>query len=99
MNEETATPACDRNGTSLNGKPAPGDIREVALGVYTREVPASLSPSLWQNREEPAFELKFQLDQSQAREVADWAAKHLHLDPNGKPELGNAYRIHGLYFD
>lgn len=99
MNEDTATPACDRNGTSVNGKPEPGDIREIGNGVYARETPASLSPSLWQNREEPAFELKFQLDEALGREVADWAAQHLHLDPNGRPELGNAYRIHGLYFD
>lgn len=99
MSEETATSACDRNGAALNGKPGPGDIREIADGVFTRQTPASLSPSLWENREEPAFELKFQVDEEQARQVAAWAAKYLHLDPNARPELGNAYRVHGLYFD
>jgi hypothetical protein len=103
MNEDTASPAGAFTRGSTNGELAngtvTGDIREVANGVYTRDEPVSLSPSLWQNREEPAFELKFQLDEAQARQVAEWAARHLQLDPNGKPELGHAYRIHGLYFD
>jgi hypothetical protein len=109
MNEDTASPACDRNGVSTNGKPAPGDgggtfetcptIREIADGVFTRQEPASLSPSLWRNREEPAFELKFQLPEEQARSVAAWARQHLNLDPYGVPELDHAYLVHGLYFD
>ncbi len=97
MTEETSTPACNRNGDA-NGKPS-GDIREVANGVFTCTPPASLSPALWQNREEPAFELKFRLAEQQARDVAAWAAQYLQLDPHARPELGNAYRIHGLYFD
>jgi hypothetical protein len=99
MNEDTASPACDRNGDSTNGKPAPGDIREIANGVFTRQEPASLSPSLWKDREEPAFELKFQLPEQQARSIAAWARQHLNLDPYGVPELDHAYRVHGLYFD
>src|SRR6516165_2521024 len=99
MNEDTASPACLRNGDSTNGKPAPGDIREIAKGVFTRQEPASLSPSLWKDREEPAFELKFQLLEEQARLVAAWARQHLNLDPYGVPEFDHAYRVHGLYFD
>jgi hypothetical protein len=99
MNEDTASPACDRNGDSTNGKPAPGGIREIANGVFTRQEPASLSPSLWKDREEPAFELKFQLLEEQARSVVAWAKQHLNLDPYGVPELDHAYRVHGLYFD
>jgi hypothetical protein len=99
MNEDTETPACERNGHSRNGKRELAEIREIAHGVFTRPESASLSPSLWKDREEPAFELKFQLDPSQARQVAAWAAQHLHLDPHGKPELDFAYRVHGLYFD
>lgn len=99
MNEGAPSPACDRNGVSTNGKPTAGEILEVANGVYTRAETAALSPSLWQNREEPAFELKFQLSLKQAQEVAAWANEHLHLDPHARPELGNAYHVHGLYFD
>ena len=99
MSEDLASPACERNGVSSNGKPAAEEIQEIADGFFIRQNPASLSPSLWKNREEPAFELKFQLDEKQAREVARWAQQHLHLDPHGLPELGNAYRVHGLYFD
>jgi hypothetical protein len=99
MREEIASPACERNGVLTNGKPAADEIQEIANGFFTRQDAASLSPSLWKNREEPAFELKFQLDEAQAREVARWAQQHLHLDPHGLPELGNAYRVHGLYFD
>lgn len=98
MNEESAGPACQRNGDMPNGMPAPSDIREIANGVYTRELP-SLSPSLWKDREEPAFELKFQLSLDKAREVAAWAAEHLSIDPHCQPELDYAYHIHGLYFD
>src|ERR1043166_306117 len=105
MNEDTPTSACQRNGDSANGKPdQKNDIREVANGVYTRQVStngdaAHLSPSLWQDREEPAFELKFPLDAAKAREIAAWAAAHLNIDPHCRPELDYAYHIHGLYFD
>jgi len=99
MNEDTASPACLRNGDSTDGKPAPSDIREIADGVFTRQEPASLSPSLWKDREEPAFELKFQLPEEQASSVAAWARQHLNVDPYGVPELDHAYRVHGLYFD
>jgi hypothetical protein len=99
MNEDTASPACLRNGDSTDGRPAPSDIREIADGVFTRQEPASLSPSLWKDREEPAFELKFQLPEEQARSVAAWARQHLNVDPYGVPELDHAYRVHGLYFD
>jgi VTC domain len=99
MNEDTASPACHRNGDVPNGKLETGDVREIANGAYSRERSASLSPSLWKDREEPAFELKFQLSQQQARDVAAWAAEHLNIDPHCRPELDYAYHIHGLYFD
>jgi hypothetical protein len=98
MNEDTASPSCERNGVSDDGL-ASGAIRENADGVFSRQTPTSLSPSLWNDREEPAFELKFQLDEEQARQVAEWARQHLNLDPHAVPELGDAYRVHGLYFD
>jgi hypothetical protein len=76
-----------------------GEVHEVANGVYSLQTPTSLSPSLWKDREAPAFEMKFQLDLEKARAVARWAADHLHLDPHADPALGNSYRVHGLYFD
>lgn len=99
MNEGTPIPACDRNGDSLNGQPISGDIQEIAAGVFARESLAALSPSLWKDREEPAFELKFQVPEQLARQVAAWAREHLQLDPHALPELDHAYRVHGLYFD
>jgi hypothetical protein len=99
MIEDTASPSCERDGASSNGTPNHAEIREVAAGVYARQAPESLSPSLWLNREEPAFELKFQLREDQAQAVARWASQHLNLDPHADPKLGNAYRVHGLYFD
>jgi hypothetical protein len=73
------------------------EIRQVADGVYLTQ--PALSPSLWSNREEPAFELKFQLPREQAGAIALWAAAHLQLDPHADPRLGDAYHVHGLYFD
>jgi len=98
MNEDAPSTSCNGKREASAGTAA-GDIREIADGVFAREAPASLSPSLWKDREQPAFELKFQLSEEQARKVADWAAQHLNLDPHARPELGNAYHIHGLYFD
>ena len=61
MNEDSASPACERR---LEG------IREIADGVFAREAHAALSPSLWKNREEPAYELKFQVNRGQAHDLA-----------------------------
>jgi hypothetical protein len=110
MSEDTAGPA--DTGTparpgrlerpphhSVNGKPAPGVICEIANGVFARQQPASLSPSLWKDREEPAFELKFQLKEEQARQVAAWARQHLNVDPHALSQFNHAYQVHGLYFD
>jgi hypothetical protein len=47
----------------------------------------------------PAYELKFLLDEAQAREVEDWVRARLALDPHGDPELGGAYRSVSLYCD
>lgn len=98
MNDESTDSLRDRNGEGP-AEPASREIREVADGVFVRHEPSALSPSLWQNREEPTFELKFQLFQQQARALAHWAAGHLQLDPHADPALGNAYHVHGLYFD
>src|SRR5471032_801029 len=76
MSDESAGPWQDRNGELSDESAAPGAIREVADGVYLRQEPSALSPSLWKDREAPAFELKFQLFLEQARAVARWAAEH-----------------------
>jgi hypothetical protein len=99
MSHESAAPLREPDGESSAEPPASSEIREVAAGVFVRQEPAALSPSLWKNREEPAFELKFQLFLEQARAVAHWAAEHLQLDPHADPELDNSYHVHGLYFD
>jgi hypothetical protein len=99
MNDDSAGPAQSRNVEPETEPPAPATIREIADGVFIRQEPIALSPSLWKDREAPAFELKFQLNLAQAREVAAWAAHYLHLDPHADPARGNGYVVHGLYFD
>lgn len=47
----------------------------------------------------PAYELKFLLDEGQAREVEAWARHRLVLDPHGEPALDGAYRTLSLYCD
>jgi VTC domain len=47
----------------------------------------------------PAYELKFLLDETRAREIDDWAQARLVLDPHGDPALGGAYRTTSLYCD
>ena len=99
MHDESAGPLNDRNEEPAAEPPAAGKIHEIAAGVFTCQEPSALSPSLWKDREAPAFELKFQVDLDQACAVAGWAARHLTLDPHADPGRGNAYLVHGLYFD
>jgi len=98
MNDDSAGPAQSRNEPESES-PARGEISEIADGVFARQEPIALSPSLWKDREAPAFELKFQVHLEQAREIAAWAANYLHLDPHADPTRGNRYLVHGLYFD
>ena len=46
-----------------------------------------------------AYELKFLLDEQQAREVETWARRRLTLDSHGDPALGGAYCTTSLYCD
>jgi hypothetical protein len=99
MNEESAGPPQGRSDEPGAEPPAQNGIREIADGVFARAEPLALSPSLWKDREAPAFELKFRLLQDQARAIAAWAAHYLQLDPHADPTRDNAYLVHGLYFD
>jgi hypothetical protein len=99
MNEDSAGPLPSRNDESDAEPPASSEIREIADGVFARHEPVSLSPSLWKDRDAPAFELKFQLFLDQARAIAAWAANYLQLDPHADPARENTYLVHGLYFD
>ncbi len=98
MNDDTASTSCQSNSTAGDSA-TPGEIREVSNGVFTLHANASLSPSLWKDREAPAFELKFQVDERKALDLAAWADEHLNLDPHADPALNNSYRVHGTYFD
>ncbi len=48
---------------------------------------------------QPAYELKFLIDEDRARAAEAWARKCLAPDPHGDPALGGAYRTTSLYFD
>lgn len=59
-----------------------------------------VSPALCeQNGEKPAFEVKFLLSESQARDVERLLQPSMILDPYADPTLGNAYRITSVYYD
>src|SRR5258707_10215219 len=62
---------------------------------------AAVSPSLrpWVRGQSPAFEMKFLVDESQARDVETRLATRLSLDPHSDRELGNAYRVTTVYCD
>ena len=59
----------------------------------------STSPSLRNDHDGNAFEIKFLLPFAVAKEVLDRARRHMQLDPHCEPQLGEAYEVHGLYFD
>src|SRR5262245_52440775 len=46
-----------------------------------------------------AFELKFLIDECQARQVEDWARQRLAPDPHGDSALGGAYLTTSIYCD
>ncbi|HMF17369.1 MAG TPA: polyphosphate polymerase domain-containing protein [Gemmataceae bacterium] len=59
-----------------------------------------ISPSLvWPTSAAASFELKFLLEPDQAAHVLAWAGQHLAVDPHADPALGDAYKIHSVYFD
>jgi len=99
MMEDASHAPHERNGSArVDERPEPNGVLHVGNGVYTTQA-SSLSPSLWKNREEPAFELKFQLPEERAAALAAWAEAHLQRDPHCLAEMGFSYLVHGLYFD
>jgi hypothetical protein len=48
---------------------------------------------------ESAYEMKFPLRPSVAKEVRDWARTNLPPDPHGAGEFGDAYEVTSLYLD
>jgi len=59
------------------------------------------SPSLAEPAESagPAYELKFLVEEEQARAAEAWISGRLAPDPHGDPELGGAYHTTTLYLD
>lgn len=59
-----------------------------------------LTPSLLApTKAEAAYEVKFLVGQAQTETARAWAREHLRVDPYAEPALGDAYRIHSVYFD
>lgn len=69
--------------------------------VPMRDTPPSESPSLraWNRGQPRAYEMKFLLSESRARDVETILSRHLSLDPHADPALDNAYRTTTLYCD
>jgi hypothetical protein len=61
--------------------------------------PDAVSPSLRPRGPgtAPAFEVKFLIDESCARQVAELLGPRMSLDPHADPALGNAYRTTTVY--
>lgn len=76
----------------MTAEGGPGDPRENGS-------PALVSPALLLPNGSAAYELKFLLDETTARQVEVWLGPHLMLDPHADPALGNAYRVQSLYLD
>lgn len=62
-------------------------------------VKGPLSPGLRATGDKAAYEIKFPLQLTQAREVLERAKTQMTLDPYCDPNFGDAYEVHGLYFD
>ncbi|MBS0266968.1 MAG: polyphosphate polymerase domain-containing protein [Planctomycetes bacterium] len=61
----------------------------------------SLSPSLRKRErgDASAYEVKFLLNEDQARQIEQILAQHLQPDPHADPNLQNAYQVHTVYCD
>lgn len=59
----------------------------------------AISPSLRSDHDGVAFEIKFLLPTATAEAVIQRARQQMRLDPHCDPEMGEAYEVHGLYFD
>ncbi len=58
------------------------------------------SPALYrENKELPAYEVKFLLSEADALEVERRLQPRLTTDPHGDPALDHAYRVTSVYFD
>ena len=86
-----------RNGSS---EPAGFPVR-FENGSLTGRQQSAVSPSLRPavRGEPPAFEVKFLLDESRARDVERRLATRLSLDPHSDRALENAYRVTSVYCD
>ncbi len=83
------------SGQRQTSPASPGDD----VAQFLRE--AALSPSLrpWILGDSPAFEMKFLLDEVQARAVESRIATRLSPDPHSDLSLGHAYRVSTIYCD
>lgn len=98
----------ETTGHEICGEESPGGsdepLRSAARsddGPQTASNMGGVSPSLWPrvHGQSPAFEMKFLLDESRARDVERQLAGRLSLDPHSDRELGNAYRVTTVYCD
>jgi hypothetical protein len=66
-----------------------------------RDQPAILdSPALYRGEAAvPAYEIKFLLSESEAREVERRLRSRMALDPHADPAMGNTYLVTSVYFD
>jgi hypothetical protein len=61
---------------------------------------SQLSPSLVTRVDKrTAFEMKFMVNESQARAIEAWAGQHMQIDLHGDPDLRGSYQISSLYTD
>lgn len=80
-----------------DASPSAWSSADLRADVVRQAVSPSLRP--FTSGDAPAYELKFLLDERQARDVEALLAPHVVLDPHHDPALGNAYRITTVYCD
>ena len=99
--QESNDPATPLNGTAgpcsssvvSNDAVRSGD--DVALADAANSIDQAPSPK----KSRGTFELKFLVDDDQAKEIIVWARQHLDADPHFDPEFGDGYRVNSLYLD
>lgn len=82
-------------GAVAGGLPTNSDQGHGSGSIFPDAVSPSLRP--WTPGAAPAFEIKFLIDETCAREVEAVLGPQMSLDPHADPGLGNAYRTTTVY--
>ncbi len=99
--EESNDPATPLNGTAgpCSGSFASNDAVRSGDEVAAMDATNSINQAPSPKKSRGTFELKFLVDDDQAKDIIAWARQHLDADPHFDPEFGDGYRVNSLYLD